>query len=75
MERAVVLDKSKKAVSDGPLGTVVGVQFIAVFQSPEPGLRPHIALPASLAWMQSIKINAPKIPVMLVGRFMIHSSF
>jgi len=38
MERAVVLDKSKKAVSEGPLGTVAGVQFVAVFQSLEPGL-------------------------------------
>ena len=39
IERSVVLDKSKKAVSAGPLGTVAGVQFAAVFQSPEPGLR------------------------------------
>src|SRR4029077_20748886 len=45
IERAVVLDKSKKAVSDGPFGTVVGIQLAPVFQSPEPGLRAHIALP------------------------------
>jgi len=45
IERSVVLDKSKKAVSDGPFGTVVGIQLAPVFQSPEPGLRAHIALP------------------------------
>ena len=37
IERSVVLDKSKKAVSDAPLGTVAGLQFVLVFQSPERG--------------------------------------
>jgi len=63
IERSVVLDKSKKAVSDAPLGTVAGLQFVLVFQSPERGLRFHVALPAWLVWMQSIKINALKIAV------------
>ena len=64
IERPVVLDKSKKAVSANPLGTVAGLQFVLVFQSPEWGLCFQVALPAWLAWMKSIKINAPKIPVM-----------
>jgi len=63
IERSVVLDKSKKAVSDAPLGTVAGLQFVLVFQSPERGLRFHVALPAWLVWMQSFKINALKIAV------------
>ena len=58
MERAVVLDKSKKAVSDAPLGTVAGFQFVLVFQSPERALRFHVALLPLLAWTQSIKISA-----------------
>ena len=49
IDRPVVLDKPKKAVSAGPFGTVVGVQLAALFQSPEAGLRPHIALPAKEA--------------------------
>jgi hypothetical protein len=60
METAVVFERAKIAVSADPLGIVIGDQLPAVFQSPEPGLRSHVAL---LAWMKSIKINAPKIPV------------
>src|SRR5437588_12272595 len=70
IEMAVVFERANVAVSADPLGTVAGLQFVLVFQSPERGLRFHVALPASLAWMQSIKINALKIPVILVGRFM-----
>ena len=70
IEMAVVFETANVAVSADPLGTVAGVQFVAVFQSPELGLRSHVALPASLAWTQSIKISALKIRVMLVGRFM-----
>jgi hypothetical protein len=36
----VVLDAPKLAVL---VGTVLGVQLVAVFQSPEPGLVPHVA--------------------------------
>src|SRR5438876_774710 len=43
---AVTLETSKVAVSAGPLGTVAGVQLVAVFQSPLVGLRFHVALPA-----------------------------
>jgi hypothetical protein len=63
-EIALVFEVAKVAVSADPLGTVAGIQFVAVFQSPEVGLRSHVALPAWLAWMKSIKIKAPKIPVM-----------
>lgn len=34
------------AGSDGPLGTVAGVQFVAVFQPPVAGLEFQVALPA-----------------------------
>ena len=47
-ETPVVLDKANVAVSDGPLGTVFGIQFVAVFQSPVAGLACHVALPAKL---------------------------
>ena len=46
IEMAVVFEIAKVAVSADPLGTVAGVQFVAVFQSPETGLRSHVALPA-----------------------------
>ena len=45
-ETSVVFERPNVAVSDDPLGTVAGVQFVAVFQSPQPGLRSHVALPA-----------------------------
>jgi hypothetical protein len=64
IETSVVFERANVAVSADPLGTVAGVQFVAVFQSPEPGLRSQVASPARLVWMQSIKINAPKTPVM-----------
>ena len=46
METSVVFERAKVAISAGPLGTVAGVQLPAVFQSPEVGLRSHVALPA-----------------------------
>ena len=46
IEMAVVFEVAKVAVSADPLGAVAGVQFVAVFQSPELGLRSHVALPA-----------------------------
>jgi len=63
IETLVVFESANVAVSDDPSGTVAGVQFVLVFQSPERGLRFHVALPAWLVWMQSIKINALKIAV------------
>jgi hypothetical protein len=45
METAVVLETANVAVSASPLGTVAGIQFAAVFQSPVVGLRSQVALP------------------------------
>ena len=44
METLVVFDRSNVATSADPLGTVIGVQLSAVFQSPEIGSRSHWAL-------------------------------
>jgi len=46
IETLVVFERANIAVSDDPLGTVAGLQFVLVFQSPERGLRFHVALPA-----------------------------
>jgi hypothetical protein len=46
-ERFVVLEVAKVAMSLGPFGTVAGVQFAAVFQSPVLGLTFQVALPAN----------------------------
>src|SRR5438552_11183363 len=46
IERSVVFEAPNVAVSADPLGTVAGLKFVTVFQSPEAGLRSHIALPA-----------------------------
>ena len=45
-ETLVTLEASKVATSDRPFGTVAGVQFAGVFQSPLDGLRFHVALSA-----------------------------
>ena len=45
-ETLVTLEAWKVATSDRPLGTVAGVQFVAVFQLLDPGLRFQVALPA-----------------------------
>jgi hypothetical protein len=44
-ERLVVFEGANVAALAAPLGTVAGVQFVAVFQSPLPGLRFQVALP------------------------------
>ena len=46
MEIPVVLDKSKVAVSDAPLGTVPELQLLPVFQAFEGGLCFQVPLPA-----------------------------
>jgi len=46
IETSVVFERPKVAVSDDRLGTVAGVQLVAIFQSPDPGLSSHVALPA-----------------------------
>ena len=46
IETSVLLETPKVAISFGPFGTVAGVQFAAVFQSPLVGLRFQVALPA-----------------------------
>jgi hypothetical protein len=46
IEIAVVLELAKVAMSFGPFGTVAGVQFAAVFQSPLTGFALQVALPA-----------------------------
>src|SRR4051794_32447067 len=48
METAVVVEISNVAVSAASLGTASGVQLVAAFQSPEPGLRFHCASPAEV---------------------------
>ena len=48
IETLVVLENANVAVSAELLGTVIGAQFVAVFQSSEPGLRSHVALPAKV---------------------------
>src|SRR5207244_1317476 len=59
LDIAVILEKAKVAVSDGPLGTLAGVQFAAVFQSPLTGSEIQVAL---LAWIVcgKTKMNAGK---------------
>jgi hypothetical protein len=49
METLVTFEEPNVAVSEGSLGIVIGVQLAAVFQSPEVGLRSHVALPALTA--------------------------
>ena len=46
--RLVVLETSKVAVSAGPLGTVIGVQFADLFQTLLIGLALQVALPAKM---------------------------
>ena len=63
LETVVVLESANVAVSAGPLGTVIGVQFAAVLQSPEVGFRSHVGLPAC-ARLAS-KMNTPQRPILL----------
>ena len=46
METEVILEISNVAVSEGPLGTVAGVQLAGLFQSLSTGLAFHVALSA-----------------------------
>ena len=46
METLVVFERSNVAISAGPLGTAIGVQLVAIFQSPDVGFRFHWALSA-----------------------------
>ena len=62
IETAVVFETANVAVSAGPLGTVAGVQFPAVFQSPELGLTSQIALPPR-ASSASTNISTPPLSV------------
>lgn len=48
IETLVRMEVANVAVSDEALGTVLGIQSLAVFQSPEPGLVCHVALPAKV---------------------------
>jgi hypothetical protein len=41
IEPLVIFERAKAAGSAGPLGTPMGVQLAAVFQSPEMGSRSH----------------------------------
>jgi hypothetical protein len=61
-EMLVILEVLKVAVSEGPLGTVFGVQFAAVFQSPLTGFRFHVALPAKTA------VSAPSKSVSIMAQ-------
>jgi hypothetical protein len=47
---------AKVAISAAPLGTVAGVQFAAVFQSPVAGARFQVALPECALWIK-LKMN------------------
>src|SRR5262245_37537134 len=58
----VVLESTNVAISVGPLGTVIGVQLAAVFQSPDVGLRFHWALSAYTSAGKS-KIREQRIAV------------
>ena len=44
MDTSVVFERPNIAMSAGPLGTSIGVQLAAVFQSPEMGSRSHCAV-------------------------------
>jgi hypothetical protein len=71
IETAVVFESANVAVCPDPLGTVMGVQFAAVFQSPETGLRSHVALPA-WAELQRTKSNSDAAEIVIlfcIGRF------
>src|SRR6266699_3860834 len=50
IETSVTPEEANVAVSEGPFGTVAGVQLVAVVQSPLVGLRLHVALAAQTAF-------------------------
>jgi hypothetical protein len=49
IDTSVVFESPNVAVSAGPLGNPFGVQFAAVFQSPDMGSKSHCALIAYVA--------------------------
>jgi hypothetical protein len=59
METPVVKEWAKVAVSDAPLGTVIGDQLLAVFQSPvvAPLEGAHVALPPKALTAASTSAN------------------
>ena len=48
VETLVLLEVAKVAVSAGPFGGLLGVQLVALFQSPVAGVAFQVALPAPL---------------------------
>jgi hypothetical protein len=52
IETEMTCERPKVAISEGPLGTVAGVQLAAVFQTLLTGSRFHVALPA---WRSRMK--------------------
>src|SRR5437016_7489910 len=71
-EMAVMFETSNVAVSDGSLGTVFGVQFAAVFQSPLVGLRFQVALPAKISWAVPMRRMAMSVLILF---FMVWFAF
>ena len=63
IETSVVCERPNVAISIGPLGTPIGVQLAAVFQSPEIGSRSHWVLIAYVT-AGTIKISAGKSQLM-----------
>ena len=59
IETSTTLDTSKVAISEGPFGTVAGVQLADVFQSPSVGFKFQVALPprATSSLRQRIRNN------------------
>ncbi len=66
-ETPVVFEVRKVATSAAPLGTVVGAQVVAVFQSPLTGLSLHVALPAWLLCPLSNKTITARSPAVNVA--------
>ena len=56
-EMSVQFEMANVAVLAAPLGTVGGIQFGTLFQSPLLGLGLHVALPPLRVWMPSIKMK------------------
>src|SRR5438067_10071445 len=63
---SVWLERTNVAVSAGPLGTVLGVQLLAVFQSLVTGLAFQVALPAKL--LLAVERTSVRIAAMRVER-------
>jgi hypothetical protein len=59
----LVFEASNVPLSEGPLGTVAGVQLAGVFQSPLVGLRFQVALPAELGWVSRCRKSVAKSAV------------